>query len=186
MSEPPRRSTHGMTCGPRAEASRRGGRRPRAGRAATRSILATTAVVLAAGCGGGGGAKAKPALPLVEFISRADAVCRQANAQYQALKAPRTTAELGPFVARAGSILAGQVQQLKALTPPAGEQSQWATYLKDEQTGAEIFPKIVTALQAGDTAGAKSLLDSLQTRNGDPIATGLGLSDCAKNVQPHA
>ena len=138
-------------------------------------------MLASSGCGGGSARR----LTQGDFALRANAACKHANDEIEALPivppAP-TSSELGAFLVRLEPIVAAQTRDLHRLTPPAKDQSQWDKFLGDSDFDIAQLDKVRAAAVAGRSKDLQKLQGSL--RDTDPIATRLGLGECARKVQP--
>ena len=151
--------------------------------------LATFACVAAVGaalvgCGGGGSSISTPQLSKQEFVSQANAICRQANNELRSLQAPTDLAGVASFASQIEPIAKNLLEKLSALEPPDELRSQYSEYLKTTNTQLERFPDLIAAAEAGDQSKTQAISNEIDASNGNPIATNLGLTECAKNVQP--
>lgn len=134
-------------------------------------LTAITALVAVAGCGGGDDSStttaAAPPLTKEEYITQADKICTDGDA---AINAAATDAAIGPssteteindFVT--GTVLPNiqsQVDQISALTPPAGDEDQVGALvdaLNTAVTTATDDPSTVTGSSAGPFAEVDKL-----------------------------
>lgn len=150
----------------------------------TPRLLAVPLLLLAAtGCGGDdAAADAKRS-----YVERADAVCREADADFTALPQPTTPAGFAPFVSQTLAIAERAQGELDALTPPEQDAAELRSKVLDpfaalvEQGGA-----FAAKVQAAGTDEAK-LLPLLGER---PTAAGIdldylrsyGLESCADAI----
>jgi hypothetical protein len=145
--------------------------------------FAVVALMLA-GCGGGGGGGSS--LSRHEFVTRANAVCRQAQGEVKALPAP-TPGDLASYstvIASQIPIITDALRKLKALTPPSDLESRYRTYVSDGETEVGKLSDLRAAAEAGNGEEALKLANDIEATSDDSIATDLGLTECAKNVQP--
>jgi hypothetical protein len=151
-----------------------------------------------AGCGGGSsssttgasgasGAAGSAPLSQSEFVSQANAACKDANDQVVALKAPaQTLSSQAATIAQELPIINQGLAKLTAITPPTDLQSEYNQWLAATKTQVKVATELAAAAKANDTAKAQSLAQQLQANNNklDSTASDLGLTECAKNVSP--
>ena len=71
------------------------------------------------------GAASTPSPEQAAFIEQGDAICQSAKDELEQLGEPQSEAELPDFLEKATEIRSRQVEQLKALTPPPGDEAYW-------------------------------------------------------------
>jgi hypothetical protein len=157
-------------------------------------VVVSTALV--AGCGGGsssttGASGASGAtgasgavLSQQEFVSQADAICKDSNDKTAALTKPTSMAELATVAGQEITIANDTLAQLQALTPPSDVQAKYSQYLSDGAAQISVAGDLQAAAQAGDTAKVTQIGQRLKANSPDPEAAALGLSECAKDVSP--
>jgi hypothetical protein len=150
-------------------------------RSTAAAIAVVAACLLAVGCGSDDDADGEGArLTKAEFITRADAICKDANDRIDAIPEPQTTEELAELGRQVLDIGREQLARLRALRPPAAdEETINGTYdVIEEQLG--VAEELVAAAEEGDLQGLQELLEQgerLDAR-GDRIARDYGLKDC--------
>jgi hypothetical protein len=150
-----------------------------------------------AGCGGGSssttgasgasGAAGTTPLSQSEFVSQANAACKDVNDQVAALKAPASTLSAqAATIEQEIPIIASGVGKLTAITPPADLQSKYSQWLSQAKQQVSLATQLAAAEKANDTAKAQSVAKQLQANSGqnDSLAHDLGLTECAKNASP--
>jgi hypothetical protein len=170
----------------------------RVGLAAIAGCIAVGALALAA-CGGGSststgasgasGASGSAPLSQDEFVSQANAVCKEENDKTAALKAPSATASIQdqiPTLEQDIAIANDTYTQLNAITPPSNLQAKYAAFLSDGKGQIALANRLLDAAKANDTSKlqqmpAKANAINAQT-NAD--ANALGLTECASDVRP--
>jgi hypothetical protein len=171
----------------------------RVGLAAIAGCIAVGALAVA-GCGGGddssttgasGASGAAGATPLSqdEFVSQANAACKEANDQVEALELPPDSApvsDLAPVFQQGVDIQNATYDKVAALTPPSDLQADFSAYLAQAKVGIANTEKAVTAAKANDAEQVQALIQDTQDREArsDDLARSLGLDECAKDVQP--
>jgi hypothetical protein len=165
------------------------------------AIAGCIAVGALAGCGGGGsttsatgasgasGASGSAPLSKDEFVSQANAICKEGNTKVEALKAPPSGGPPSGFVPYLEQTIAIQtplVGQLEALTPPSNLQSDWDKLIADAKQKQALANKALDAAKANDTSQFTAVIQQLQAMSGsaDPLARSIGLAECAKHPTP--
>jgi chromosome segregation ATPase len=151
-----------------------------------------------AGCGGGSsssttgasgasGASGSAPLSQSEFVSQANAACKDANDQLAALKAPaQTLSAQATTIAQEIPIINQGLAKLTAITPPTDLQSKYDQWLSQAKQQVTLATQLAAAAKANDTAKAQAAAKQLQANSeqNNSLATDLGLTECAKNVSP--
>ena len=122
-----------------------------------------------------------------EFVSQANAACKEANDKIVALKAPAATLSAqAAAIAQEVGILTDTVGTLSAITPPTDLQSEYSQWLAAVKAQVKVATQLGAAAKANDTAKAQALAQQLQASDKklNSAASDLGLTECAKNVQP--
>ena len=168
----------------------------RIGLAAIAGCIAVGALAFA-GCGGGSdtsttgasgasGASGGTALSEDEFVSQANAICKEGNTKVEALKAPPSGGPPSGFVPYLSQTIAAQqplVAELAALTPPSNLQSDWDKLIADAKQKEALANKALDAAKANDTDQFTAVIEQLQSMSGsaDSLARSIGLDECAKH-----
>jgi hypothetical protein len=136
--------------------------------------LAVAAALVAAGCGGGGSDSSTSSLTKTEWIAKADSICQQSNqainqAAHQQFGNQRPTApEVQQFVTQ--TVLPetqGQVDKLKALEAPSGDEDQ--------------VNKILGEVQADlDKSKSTGVVDNSTFADANALAKQYGLKVCGQ------
>lgn len=140
-----------------------------------------------AGASGASGASGGTPLSQTEFVSQADAACKEGNTKVEALTAPQSTSDLSTiatFLAEEVSIGNDLFAQLSAITPPSNLQAKYTQYLSDGKAQIDVAQQTADAAKAGDQNKVDALVQKLGSTSTDPEAKSLGLTECAKNPQP--
>lgn len=164
------------------------------------AIAASVAVgsLAVAGCGGGGssttgasgtsGAAGTTPSSQDEFVSQANAACKQYNDAYRALKRPATNSmsDVAAFTTQVLPLANRRYAQLAALTPPSDLQVKYAQYLSDTKSQVGLLQDLDSAAKAGDANKASATLQKGQAAGGQLKSEeqDLGLTECTKEVQP--
>ena len=146
--------------------------------------LAVAGIVLAgvfavAGCGGGDGGGGE-ALTKEEWIAQADEICAEANTQIDALGEPASLEEVADYSAKATEISRAQLEELRALTPPEGDEA-----LIDEALGLvgqliDEAAKLEDAAKEGDVTRINEIVAAIDPidERADQLAQDYGLQEC--------
>jgi hypothetical protein len=121
-----------------------------------------------------------------EFVQQANAVCKTMNSQVKAVQTPTDLPGLASLYDQASAIASDGINKLEALTPPSDLRARYRRVLSEARRQVPLFDEVKAAAQAGDRQGILSAarrVDAL-TRTLNAHARALGLSVCAKNVQP--
>ena len=162
-------------------------------RFASAVALVATAGLSVAACGGsstpaasGGGSGSTGNSGAAAFLSKANAVCKSANAQQKALKSPADNAPMSDFADYLGkfvSLAQNVYSQLQGVTPPASKQAAYTTYLSNFDSAISDAKKAQQAATANDKTGFESAVQTV-SKDGDKLdseAKALGLTDCANS-----
>jgi hypothetical protein len=139
--------------------------------------------ILLVGCGSGGGGSSKP-LSHQQLVSQANAACKQANNQFAALPRITTLAGVSSFAASAQPIAQDLQSKLQALQPPQKDQSAFSSLLSAFKAQIAELPALRAAAEAGNQQQAQKIANDLDASAFNTDASDLGLTECAKNVQP--
>jgi hypothetical protein len=171
----------------------------RIGLAAIVGCVAVGAAALA-GCGGGSsssttgasgasGASGSAPLSQDEFVSQANAVCKEQNDQVAALKAPTSTTSIQdqiPTLEQDIAIANDTYTKLSAITPPTDLQSKYSQYLSGGKAQIALANQLIDAAKANDSSKLQQIAAQVNTTKAklDAQAKALGLTECAKDVRP--
>ncbi|MGA2012608.1 MAG: hypothetical protein ABSH51_19040 [Solirubrobacteraceae bacterium] len=161
-----------------------GGDRMNHRRTLTAAVLA--AVSLAA-CGGSSATSSHSATASSpRFTGEVNAVCARVNAQIAALPTISTTAELLITGAKEITMSSTALAELQALTAPAATRAAYERYLSGIVQEKAISLAALAAIKAGQNAEASVLgvRGSALNTTDDQRARALGLTQCARDVQP--
>jgi hypothetical protein len=150
------------------------------------ALLAAAALGVAAACGGngdsGGDAEAER-LTKEEYIAQAAAVCQEAEDRFDELGDAQTIEEAAALGEEAVTIGEEQLEQLRALRPPAEDEAtiEEAYDLLEQQLA--VARDLVEALRANDQAAAQELIAEGERLNeeADAIAAEYGLEVCGSS-----
>jgi hypothetical protein len=171
----------------------------RIGLAAVAGCVAVGALAFA-GCGGGSststtgasgasGASGSTPLSQSDFVSQANAACKEGNDKIEALTALPSNPDLNDLatVTEQQIPIANEVYgKLSAITPPSDLQSKYAAYLANGKSQIGVAQQVVSAAKSGDTSQLQTLAQKLSanTDQGNAEAKTLGLDECARHVSP--
>jgi hypothetical protein len=148
-------------------------------RASLLAIVLVAALVLA-GCGGGGGGKT--ALSKAEFVSQANAICKDFQARIDKLGAPSGVEDLVTLAGKAIPISEEGVAGLRALQPPAELQVDVDAWLATGDVNVAKLKELLAAAKKKDLAAISKISDAGQANSDQAkqLASKLGLTECAK------
>ncbi len=141
------------------------------------------------GASGASGASGSTPLSQSDFVSQANAACKEGNDKIEALTAlpsnPNLT-DLATITEQQIAIANEVYGKLSAITPPSDLQSKYDAYLANGKSQIGTAQQIVSAAKSGDTSQIKTLAQKLSvgTDQGNTDAKALGLDECAKQVSP--
>ena len=153
-----------------------------------------------AGCGGGSststtgasgasGASGSAPLSQSEFVSQANAVCKEQNDKVAALKAPTATSSVQdqiPTLEQNIAIANDSYTKLSAITPPSNLQAKYSAYLSDGKGQIALANQLLDAAKANDTNKLQQIAAKINAGRAqtDSEAKALGLTECAKHARP--
>ncbi len=170
----------------------------RIGLAAIGGCIAVGALALA-GCGGGSststgasgasGVSGSAPLSQDEFVSQANAACKESNDKVAALKAPTSTTSIQdqiPTLEQDIAIANDTYTKLNAITPPSNLQAKYTAYLNAGKGQIALANQLLDAAKANDTSKLQQIAPKLNAgkAQSDAQAKALGLTECAKDVRP--
>ena len=135
--------------------------------------------VLVAACGS---PEDPPRLTKRQFISRADDICRDANAAVEELGQPRTSEELTNYVTRVEEISGEALSEIAKLEPPEADAEQVQSAITKLQSALDLLNEY----QQADASGNKvESLVALQQANSAALeaqsfAERYGFRECGK------
>jgi hypothetical protein len=159
----------------------------------------TVGAITLAGCGGGGtstgastaaGASRMPGttpLSQHEFVSKANAACKDYNRKYQALKAPsNSTRSIAAFGARVIPLMDDTYAKLSALRPPTDLRARYRQYQSDAKKQIAFANDVESAAKLHDAGLTHYVAHKGQAHKArlDSEARALSLTECAKSVHP--
>jgi hypothetical protein len=143
----------------------------------------------ATGASGASGASGSTPLSQSDFVSQANAACKEGNDKIEALTALPSNPDLTDLanLTTQQIPIANEIYgKLSAITPPSNLQSKYDAYLANGKSQIGIAQQVVSAAKSGDTSQVKALAQKLAVGSdqGNNDAQALGLSECAKHVSP--
>jgi hypothetical protein len=157
-------------------------------RISTTAAIAAAATITA-GCGGGGSSGPSKS----DFIAKADAICKRANDQREALQvpgmrdpSPQRAQTLARYTRKLKPVYTESLRQLFALKPPQSDTTTVTDMLsRFEGTFTHIDPYIAAASAEKEEEGTGIYFDWLQSASTPQgIAAKYGLKHCATYGNP--
>jgi ABC-type glycerol-3-phosphate transport system substrate-binding protein len=145
---------------------------------------AVVAILALAGCGGSSSSSSSAAG--ANFVTRANQICTSINKQVAALPAIKTTTDIVTTGPKEVNLARQGVTELKALTPPSDKKDTANQYVATLDQETALSAKLITAIKAGDAVEVKKIVAQGKSSSARTHARAikLGLTQCAKNVQP--
>jgi len=142
-------------------------------------------VLLVAACGGGSEGLSKS-----DYLSQAEAICKKANADIDAIGTPSSLAEVGPTVDKFVTTAEDATADLEALDPPKDDEAELKSKFleplgKQVDEGKAWVTKIKDAAAANDQAKVLDLLDD-DAVTSEPDLTWMkdyGFKDCVETAK---
>jgi hypothetical protein len=140
--------------------------------------LALGLALLVAGCGGGGGDR----LSRQELVAKADAICQDYNAKFNALGQPNSMDELKSFADKALPIAQEGRQKLGELKPPQDLEATYDDWLAEGDKAVDAIERLRDAAEKNDAAAVRSIGEEANRENqkSDRLATQLGFKACGQ------
>jgi hypothetical protein len=157
------------------------------------------AALLVAGCGGGSsssttgasgasGASGSTPLSKEEFVSQANAICKETNAKIEGLKAASSTSlsDLSAMVQQEIPVNDATYAKVSALTPPPELEAKFNQLLSAAKSQIALANQFVDAAKTNDVNQANDILAKAKTLNSqfNSAAKSMGLTECAKSASP--
>jgi hypothetical protein len=125
------------------------------------------------------------AVAATPFTTRADAVCREADAKFRKLPEPRsaTLRAMARYLDRFLAIVRLAQARLEALRPPAAQRRAYAAYLATTRRQIALIAQMESAASRGERARYARLADEVDRLDdlGNAAARRLGLRVCAQS-----
>jgi hypothetical protein len=142
------------------------------------------AVMLAAGCGS---SSSSSTVTKADFVSKANAICTKINNQIAALPKISSAQDLLSTGPKELADASHGIAQLKALQVPdsiKSQVSQWVSTLEQESA---ISGKLISAFKTRNAQELQQAETAAKTNEAQDRsrAVALGLTECAKQVQPN-
>jgi hypothetical protein len=165
--------------------------------AAVAGVVAIGLVV--AGCGGGGssttsgatgasgasGATGATPLSKDEFVSQANAICKESNDKIAAMKAPASNqlSDVQAAIKEELPVEQETYDKFTALTPPTELQAQFDQLAAAAKAQIALAQQLINANNADE---ANAIIAKAKTlgNKADSAAQSIGLTECAKDVSP--
>jgi hypothetical protein len=160
-------------------------------------VLVAALATLAASCGGGGGSSSSTALSKTDFISQADAICTKYDQQFTndvqptypssdptaASTSDEDVKKFADPLSATHDLYSKQLDELRALTPPADFQTQYASALSSLDTSLSAISEAADAAANADRQGVTVAVQKGQTAStaANTIAQAYGLKVCGKS-----
>ncbi|HEY2769495.1 MAG TPA: hypothetical protein VGI87_02960 [Solirubrobacteraceae bacterium] len=141
------------------------------------------AVALAAGCGSSGGSSS---VSKADFVSKANAICTKVNKQIASLPKINTAQDLLSTGPKELTDAGQGIAKLKALQVPDSIKSQVSQWISALEQESAISNKLISAFKnknAQELTQAEAAGKTSQAQD-HSRAVALGLTACAKQVQP--
>lgn len=151
-----------------------------------RAAAACLAAIAVAGCGSDDSEKHA-------FINQANAICKRGNAEVRAITArivkaragsdPATVfRQLAAFTTEAGATYSRYVDQLDALTPPAGDRDRIKAWIAGQRRQLGVVNDLGKAFKARDQTQISRLSERIDvlTQSNNDFAKRYGMAECAK------
>jgi hypothetical protein len=132
------------------------------------------------GCGGDDGEE----LTREEFLAQGDEICKEGRTQFAELQRdpPQSAAESAELTRQLIEITEGEIEDLRALDPPAESEQALADYLESREAGLEILEKGLEAAENEDAqayAEAQAQISRSQVDRAR-LAERVGFSECSQ------
>jgi hypothetical protein len=117
-------------------------------------------------------------------VANANAACRAAVAEAQALKAPHNPAEIPARVSHLDPIAYALLSKLNAVSPPPAKRAEFTRMLNLWRQEISLAAARATAIKAGNQHRAAAINEeghSVDVQFG-AAATNLGLTECARHL----
>ena len=139
------------------------------------TLVASVAVLAAAGCGGGDGQ-----LSQAEFRERGNEICARFDKQIDELPVPAATEDIPPYVEKAAPLVEDELAELKALNPPDEAQETLDQMIAEEEKVLAAGRSLSDAAEEDDDIALEQALNEGNIASGraDDHARSLGLTEC--------
>jgi hypothetical protein len=138
------------------------------------TVAVGTAVLAMAGCGG------EDQLTQAELREQGNAICAKYDKQVDALPVPSAVQEIPAYVAKAAPIVEDEIEALKELNPPDGDQETFDQMIAEEEKTLTAGKALSDAAEKGDDAAVEKALNegNVSSNRADEHAQTLGLTEC--------
>ena len=150
-------------------------------------VLLSLALLTACGGGGEAGGASDDALPKAEFVSKADALCKEANTKFETEAQPTSPEGIVPYLDTLVGIADDTTTDLEELAAPQPDEEEidkiFLTALRGQVTALEEYrPKVEEAVKKGEQAVAA--LEQPESPDADiPAMKAYGFKDCVKTAE---
>jgi hypothetical protein len=145
-----------------------------------RSAVVVLATVLLGACSGAG----EDALSEEQFRAQANAICERYDQDVEALGSPETEAEIRAHIGYALPILRRQIDELRELDPPGGDEGRFDTMIADLESSARAVEDMGASFEqepVDDAAVADAFARANAAGNrSDEAAAAIGLDECVE------
>lgn len=144
-----------------------------------RAAISVLAVLLLAACGGSSSSSEH------RFVARANAICAKAQARAKRLKAPGASAAGDRrFIEQVSVLLAQVSEELASVKAPASKRAAYRRFVTGTRREVTHLKQYAAALGTNDRNRAGKALAAIEANTLNAQAAALGLSTCARAVEP--
>lgn len=138
------------------------------------TLVASVAVLAAAGCGGDG------QLSQAEFRERGNEICARFDKQIDEIPLPAATEDIPAYVEKAAPLVEDELDELKALDPPDDDQETLDQMIAEEEKVLAAGRNLSDAAEEDDDIALEEALNEGNIASGraDDHARSLGLTEC--------
>lgn len=135
------------------------------------------------------GANAEPRMTKAEYIAAANKVCTDTEAKGNALAAPTSASEFGPYLAKAADVAQSGIDGLSGLYPPAELQAAHDKLIAAEEKAITLTRDLAGKLDGASAEEAATLAATIETpefqnasKDINAAAKELGLENCGEQA----
>jgi hypothetical protein len=127
--------------------------------------------------GGGGGGEP---LSKAEFISKADAICKEAEQKIESQPDPQELGDLVGLAESSKKVTEDSLSDLRELEPPAEVRRDYETALQTLEGQLELLDDLKSGAEDEDAEAVQKVAERAQVldRRGDAAAKRIGLKEC--------
>jgi hypothetical protein len=148
----------------------------------------SSSTTVASGASGASGAAGTAPLSQDEFVSQANAICKETNDKIVGVNAAQSNSlsDLSAMVQDEIPINNEAYAKFAALTPPSDLQAKYNELLSGAKAQEALANQFVDAAKTNDVNQANAILDKAKTLSSrqDSLSKSMGLTECAKDVSP--